>query len=136
MVLTMPKHSAGEASSDPREVVEDDAIADDVAIVERAYRVAVTSWSRLAEAVVAVEYSLSSLLVLYAAYPTPARHKDAEDNVVEANSKVRDSWWTLHSDCSIRHRPAMLPASVLQANLRSVSAAAVAVDPRSMMQAS
>lgn len=42
----------------------------------------------------------------------------------------------LHSDCSSRLRPAMLPASVLQANSRSVSAVAVAVDPRSMMRAS
>lgn len=136
-VLTVPRHPAEEASSDPREAVaEDDAVADGVAIVERAYRVAVTLRSHSAEAVVAVEYSLSFLLVLCAAYPTPAWHKDAEDNAVEASSRARDSWWTLHSGCNIRLRPAMLPASVLQANSRLVSAAAVAVDPRSMMRAS
>lgn len=135
-MLTVLRRLAEEASLDPREVVaEDDAVADG-ATVERAYRVAVTLWSHLAEVVVAVEYSLSSLSVLHAAYSMPAWHKDAEDNVVEASSKARDSWWTLHSDCNIRHRPAMLPASVLQANSRSVSAVAVAVDPRSMMRAS
>lgn len=72
-MLTVPRYLAEEASLDPREVVaEDDAVADGVAIVERAYRVAVTLWSHLAGVVVAVEYSLSSLSVLYAAYPTPA----------------------------------------------------------------
>lgn len=92
-MLTVPRHSAEEASLDPREAVaEHDAIADGVATVERASRAAVTLWSRLTEVVVAVEYSLSSLSVLCAAYPTPARHRDAEDNAVEASSKVRDSW--------------------------------------------
>lgn len=62
--------------------------------------------------------------------------KDAEDSAAGASSRARDSWWTPHSDCNTRHRPAMLPASVPQANSRSVSAAAVAVDPRSMMRAS
>lgn len=70
-MLTALRHPAEEASSDPREVVaEDDAIADGVAIVERAYHAA-TSWSRLAEAAVAVEYSLSSQWVLDAAYSSP-----------------------------------------------------------------
>lgn len=93
MVLRVPKHPAEEVSLDPREVVaEDDVVADDVATVERAYRVVVTSWSHLAEAAAAVEYSLSFLLVLYAAYPTPVWHKDAEDSVVEASNKVQDSW--------------------------------------------
>lgn len=92
-MLTLLRHLAEEASLDPREVVaEDDAVADGVVTVERAYCVAATLWSHLAEAAVAVEYSLSSLTVLYAAYPTPARHKDAEDNAVEASSRVRDSW--------------------------------------------
>lgn len=93
MVLMLLLHPAEEASLDPREVVaENDAIADGVATVERVYRVAVTLRSHLAEAVVAVEYSLSFQLVLYVAYPTLARHKDAEDNAVEASSRVRDSW--------------------------------------------
>lgn len=92
-MLRVLRHPAEEASLDPREVVaEDDAVADGVATVERAYRVAVTLRSHLAGAVVAVEYSLSFLLVLGAAYPTPARHKDAEDNAVEASSRARDSW--------------------------------------------
>lgn len=91
-MLTVPRHLAEEASLDPGEVVaEDDAIADDVATVERAYHVA-TLWSHLTEAAVAIEYSLSSLLALYVAYPTPAWHKDAEDNVVEASSRVWDNW--------------------------------------------
>lgn len=93
MVLTLPRHPAEEASLDPREVVaEDDAAADGVATVERAYRVAVTLRSHLVAAVVAVEYSLSFQLVLYAAYPMLALHKGAEDNAVEASSRVRDSW--------------------------------------------
>lgn len=72
-MLTVPKHLVEEASLDPREVVaEDDAVADGVAIVERAYHVVAMLWSHLAGVVVAVEYSLSSLSVLYAAYPTPA----------------------------------------------------------------
>lgn len=92
-MLMVLRHPVEEASSDPREVVaEDDAVADGVEIVEHACRVAVTSWSHLVEAAVAVEYSLSSLSVLHAAYPTLARHKDVEDNAVEASSKVRDSW--------------------------------------------
>lgn len=135
-MLTVPRHPAEEASLGPREVAEDDAVADGVVTVERAYRVAVTLWLHLAEAVVAVEYSLSSLSVLDAACSTPAWHKDVEDNAVEVSSRARDSWWMLHSDCNIRHRPATLPASVLQVNSRSVSAAAVTVDPRSMMRAS
>lgn len=93
MVLMVLRHPAEEASSDPREVVaEDDAVADDVETVERVCRVAVMSWLHLAEAAVAVEYSLSSLSVLYAAYPTLVRHKDVEDNAVEASSRVQDSW--------------------------------------------
>lgn len=130
------RHPVEEALSGPREVVVEDDAVDGVATVERASRVAVTSWLHLTEAAVAVEYSLSSLLVLYAASPRPGWHKGAEDNAVEASSKVQDSWSTLHSDCSIRHRPAMLPASVLQASWRSVLVVAVAVDPRSMMRAS
>lgn len=44
MVLRVPKHPAEEVLLDPREVVaEDDVVADDVATVERAYRVVVTS---------------------------------------------------------------------------------------------
>jgi len=92
-VLTVLKHSVEEASSDPCEVVaEDDAVADGVATVERAYRVAVTSCSHLVEAAVAIEYSLSSLLVLYAACLMLVWHKDAEDNAVEVSNKVRGSW--------------------------------------------
>lgn len=91
-MLTVLRHPAEEASSDPYEVAEDDAVADGVATVERAYRVVATSWSHLTEAAVAVEYSLSSLLVLHAVYSTPVWHKDAEDNAVEVSSKVRDSW--------------------------------------------
>lgn len=125
-------------SSDPRATVaEDDAVAgDDAASAEHAYRAAATSWSRSIAVAVAIEYSLSSRLALYAAYPTPESRKDAEDNAVAVSNRARDSWWTPHSDCNIRHRPAMLPASVLQVNSASVSAAAVAVDPRSMMRAS
>lgn len=125
-------------SSGPRvTVAEDDAVAvDGAASAVRAYRAA-TSWSRSIAVAVAIECNLSSRSVLYAAYhPTPAWHKDAGDNAVAVSSRARDSWWTPHSDCNIRHRPAMLPASVLQANSASVSAAAVAVDPRSMMRAS
>lgn len=71
-MLTVLRHPVEEASSDPREVVvENDAVADGVAIVERAYHVAATSWSHLAETAVAVEYSLSSQWVLHAAYPMP-----------------------------------------------------------------
>lgn len=91
-MLTVPKHLAEEASLDRREVVAEDDAVDGAATVERAYRAAVTLWSHLAEVVVAVECSLSSLSVLYAAYPMPAWHKDAEDNVVEASSMVQDSW--------------------------------------------
>lgn len=91
-MLTVPRHPAEEASLDPREVVENDVVADGVATVERAYHVAVTLRSHLTEAVVAVGYSLSFLLVLYAVYPTPAWHKDAEDNAAEASSRARDSW--------------------------------------------
>lgn len=90
-MLTVLRHPAEEASSDPHEVAEDDAVADGVATVERAYCVVATSWSHLTEAAVAVEYSLSSLLVPHAV-PTPVWHKDAEDNAVEVSSKVRDSW--------------------------------------------
>lgn len=126
------------ASSGPRATaVEDDAVAEDgAASAERASRAAATSRSRSIAVAVAIEYSLSSRSVLYAAYPTPASHRDAGDNAVAVSNRARDSWWTPHSGCSSRHRPAMLPASVLQANSASVSAAAVAVDPRSMMRAS
>lgn len=90
-MLTVLRRPAEEASLDPHEVAEDDAVADGVATVERAYRVVATSWSHLTEAAVAVEYSLSSLLVPHAV-PTPVWHKDVEDNAVEVSSKVRDSW--------------------------------------------
>lgn len=125
-------------SSDPGVIVAvDDAVAeDDAAFAERAYRAAATWRSRSIAAAVAIACSLSSRWALYAAYLTPVWHKDAEDNAVAVSNRARDSWWTPHSDCNSRHRPAMLPASVLQANSASVSAAAVAVDPRSMMQAS
>lgn len=133
----MPRRPAEGASSGPRgAAAADDAVADGAAIAGRAYRVAVTSRSRSAVAAVAIEYSLSSRSAPCVAYPTPGWRKDAADSAAAASSRARDSWWTPRSDCSSLHRPAMLPASVLQASSASVSAAAVAVDPRSMMQAS
>lgn len=125
-------------SSGPRATVaEDDAVAgDDAASAGRASRAAATSWSRSIAAAAAIGYSLSSRSALYAASPRPAWHRDAEDNAAAVSNRARDSWWTPHSDCNIRPRPATPPASVLQANSASVSAAAVAVDPRSMMRAS
>lgn len=60
MVLTVPKRLAKAVSSDLHEaVVVDDVIVDGVAIVERAYCVAVTSLLHSVEAVVAIECSLS-----------------------------------------------------------------------------
>lgn len=121
----------------PREAAaEDDAVADDVATVERAYRAAATLWSRSVVAAVAVECSLSSRSALRVAYPMPEWRKDAGDSAVEASNRARDSWWTPHSGCNSPHRPAMLPASVPLANSESVSAVAVAAGPRSMMRAS
>lgn len=134
--LTVPRRPEEEASSDPREAVAGDgAVADDAAIAECVYHVAATSRSRLIVAAVVVEYSLSFLLAPYVAYRMPEWHKGVADNVVGASSTARDSWWTPRSDCNSLHRPAMPPATVLQANSRSVSVAAVAVDPRSMMRA-
>lgn len=46
-MLTVPSRFAEGASTDPHEVAaEDDAVADDAAIAERGYCVAVTSLSR------------------------------------------------------------------------------------------
>lgn len=133
----VPRRLAKVASLGPREAVaENGAIAGDAAIAERAYCAVVTLRSRLTEVAVVIGCSLSSPLVPYVAYPRPGWHKDAADNVAEANSKARDNWWMLHSDCNNLHRPATRPALVLQANSESVLAVAVAVDPRSMMRAS
>lgn len=88
----MPRHPAKGASLDPCEAVaEDDAVADDVAIAERAYCAAVTLWSHLTEVAVVVGYSLSSLMVPCVAYPTLELHKDVVDNVAEASSRVQDN---------------------------------------------
>jgi len=96
----------------------------------------VTSRSHSAEVAVVTGCSLSFQLALCVAYPMPAWRKDVEDNAAAASSMVSDSWWTPRLDCNNLHRPARLPASVLQANSALVLAAAVAVDPRSMMRAS
>lgn len=133
----MPSRLAEGASSDLRgAAAEDGAAADGAVTAERGCCAAATSSLRSAGVAVAVEYSLSSRLVPRVAYRMPERRKDAADNAAEVSNRARDSWWTPRSDCSSLHRPAMLPASVRQANSELVSAAAVAVDPRSMMRAS